>query len=57
MYGQLSIQVYRYFVEAWRDVLPYVLNLLPNETSDNQMLATESLVKLLETRRQHLSQE
>ena len=36
-------------------MLPYVCNLLPNETSDNQMIATESLVQLLESRRQQLT--
>lgn len=38
-------------------MLPYVLNLLPSETSDNQIIAAESLLELLESQRGALTPE
>lgn len=48
-------QVYRNFPQCWREVLPYVLNLLPSETSDNQIIAAESLAELLGKQRPALT--
>lgn len=36
-------------------MLPYVLNLLPSETSDNQIIAAESLAELVEAQRNCLA--
>ncbi len=51
------MQVYKSFGENWKELLPYVLNLLPNESSENQTLAVESLIQLLEGRKPALGPE